>query len=127
MGILDGLMKATGGGAGANPLEAITQVLGAHDEGLNGLLKGFETAGLGAVAQSWVSKGANLPISAEQVQAVLGSGPVAAFAQKLGVDPQQAAGHLAQLLPQVIDHLTPEGHVPTGALGALEGLLGKFK
>ena len=38
-----------------------------------------------------------------------------------------AAAHLAQLLPQVIDHLTPEGQVPTGALGALEGLLDKFK
>jgi len=126
MGILDGLMKAAGGGGGS-PLDAITQVLGAHDDGLNGLLQGFEKAGLGAVAQSWVSKGANLPVSAEQIQAVLGSAPVAAFAQKLGVDPQQAAAHLAQLLPQVIDHLTPEGQVPTGALGALEGLRDKFK
>ena len=126
MGILDGLMKAAGGGGGS-PLDAITQVLGVHDDGLNGLLQGFEKAGLGAVAQSWVSKGANLPVSAEQIQAVLGSAPVAAFAQKLGVDPQQAAAHLAQLLPQVIDHLTPEGQVPTGALGALEGLLDKFK
>jgi uncharacterized protein YidB (DUF937 family) len=125
MGILDSLMGAAGGGG--NPLEAITQVLGSHDEGLNGLLKGFEAAGLGAVAQSWVSKGANLPISAEQIQAVLGSAPVAAFARKLGVDPKDAAGHLAQLLPQVVDHLTPEGQVPTGALGALEGLLDKFK
>ncbi|HEY3697005.1 MAG TPA: YidB family protein [Phenylobacterium sp.] len=125
MGILDGLMKAAGGGAG--PLDAITQMLGAHDDGLNGLLKSFEAEGLGAVAQSWVSKGANLPVSAEQIQAVLSNSTVAAFAQKLGVDPQTAAGHLAQLLPQVVDHLTPNGEVPTGALGALEGLLDKFK
>jgi len=126
MGILDGLMKAAGGGGGS-PLDAITQMLGSHDDGLNGLIKSFEAAGLGAVAQSWVSKGANLPVSAEQIQAVLSSGAVAAFAQKLGVDPQAAAGHLAQLLPQVVDHLTPNGEVPSGALGALEGLLDKFK
>jgi uncharacterized protein YidB (DUF937 family) len=126
MGILDGLMKAAGGGGG-NPLDAITQMLGAHDDGLNGLLKGFESAGLGAVAQSWVSKGGNLPISAEQIQAVLSNSTVAAFAQKLGVDPATAASHLSELLPQVVDHLTPNGEVPNGALGALEGLLDKFK
>lgn len=125
MGILDGLMKAAGGDGG--PLGAVTDMLGSHDDGLNGLLRSFETAGLGGVAQSWVSKGANLPISAEQIQAALGSAPVAALAQKLGIDPQTAAGHLAQLLPQVVDHLTPNGDVPSGALGALEGLFDKFK
>jgi uncharacterized protein YidB (DUF937 family) len=125
MGILDGLIKATGGDGG--PLGAVSDILGSHDEGLNGMLRSFDAAGLGAVAQSWVSKGANLPISADQIEAVLGSGPVGALAQKLGVDPQTAAGHLAQLLPQVVDHLTPNGDVPSGALGALEGLFDKFK
>ena len=35
---------------------------------------------------------------------------IADFAAKLGVDPKQAAGTLAQILPQVIDRLTPDGH-----------------
>jgi uncharacterized protein YidB (DUF937 family) len=117
MGILDNLMGAVGGGGG-DPLSAITGLLNGHEGGIGGL---------GEVAQSWVSGGGNLPISADQIQAVLGSGVVAQFAQKLGVDPQVAAGHLAELLPQVVDHLTPNGEVQTGALGALEGLLDKFK
>ena len=66
-------------------------------------------------------------VSAEQIQAVLGSGPLAQFAEKLGVDPAEAASHISQLLPQVVDHLTPNGSIPDGALGALEGLLDRFK
>jgi uncharacterized protein YidB (DUF937 family) len=123
MGLLDGLL----GGSGSDPMAALSGLIGGHDGGLGGLVGAFEKAGLGQVAQSWVSTGANQAISAEQIQAVLGSGPVAQFAEKLGVDPAQAAGHLAQLLPQVVDHLTPNGQVPSGALGALEGLLDRFK
>jgi uncharacterized protein YidB (DUF937 family) len=126
MGILDKLMGAVGGGGG-DPMSAIGGLLSGHDGGLGGLVGAFEKAGLGEVAQSWVSGGGNLPVSADQIQAVLGSGVVAQFAQKLGIDPQQAAGHLAELLPQVVDHLTPNGQIPDGALGALEGLLDKFK
>jgi uncharacterized protein YidB (DUF937 family) len=126
MGILDNLMGAVGGGGG-DPMSAITGLLNSHEGGIGGLVQAFEKGGLGEVAQSWVSGGSNLPISADQIQAVLGSGVVAQFAQKLGVDPQAAAGHLAELLPQVVDHLTPNGQVQSGALGALEGLLDKFK
>jgi uncharacterized protein YidB (DUF937 family) len=122
MGLLDGIL-----GGGSDPMAALGGLLQGHDGGLGGLVGAFEKAGLGQVAQSWVASGANLPISAEQIQAVLGSGPVAQFAQKLGIDPQQAAGQLAGLLPQVVDKLTPNGAIPDGALGALEGLLDRFK
>jgi uncharacterized protein YidB (DUF937 family) len=127
MGILDSILGAVGGGGESNPMSAITDMLGAHQGGLGGIIGSLEQAGLGDVAKSWVGTGGNLAISPEQIQAVLGSGPVAAFAQKLGIDPSTAAEHLAQLLPQVVDHLTPNGEVPSGALGALEGLLGKLK
>jgi uncharacterized protein YidB (DUF937 family) len=71
-----------------------------------------------------VSTGTNLPISAQQVQAVLGSEQVQAIAAKLGISPEEASGHLAQVLPQVIDKLTPGGNVPEGgALGSLLGML----
>jgi len=126
MGILDSILGAAGGGEN-NPMSAISDMLGAHQGGLGGLIGAFEQAGLGEIAKSWVGTGGNLSVSPEQIQAVLGSGPVADFARKLGVDPQVASEHLAQLLPQVVDHLTPEGQVPSGALGALEGLLGKLK
>jgi uncharacterized protein YidB (DUF937 family) len=123
MGLLDGILGGAGGEG--SPIGAITDLLGSQQGGLGGLIGAFEQGGLGEVAKSWVSTGGNLPISAEQIQQVLSSGMLADFAAKLGVDPQQAAGTLAQVLPQVIDHLTPDGQVPTGGLaGALGGLGG---
>ena len=132
MGLLDGILGGGVGGEGS-PIGAITDLLGSQEGGLGGLLGAFEKGGLGGVAQSWIASGANLPISAEQIETVLSSGMLADFAAKLGVDPKTAAGTLAQVLPQVIDHLTPDGQVPAagqgglGALGGLADLLGKLK
>ena len=69
-------------------------------------------AGLAAQVKSWIGTGSNLPISAQQVLEVLGQERVAQIAQQLGIDPQQAADQLAQHLPQVIDHLSPNGELP---------------
>ncbi|WP_312163361.1 YidB family protein [Phenylobacterium sp.] len=123
MGLLDSILGGAGGGDGS-PIGAITDLLGAQEGGLGGLIGAFEQGGLGEIAKSWVSSGGNLPISAEQIQAVLSSGMLAQFASKLGVDPQVAAATLAQILPQVIDHLTPDGQVPSGGLGGLGGFGG---
>ena len=120
MGLFDNLAGALGQGAGA----AIGDLL--KDQDLGGVIAGFDKAGLGDVAGSWVSKGANLPVSAEQIRAVLGSGPVAQMAERLGVDPDQAADLIAKTLPQVIDRLTPDGKLPSGG-GGLGGLLGGLK
>ncbi len=123
MGLLDSILGG-GEGGGGSPIGAITDLLGGQQGGIGGLMSAFEQGGLGEVAKSWVASGANLPISAEQIQSVLSSGMVADFAAKLGVDPQQAAGTLAQILPQVIDHLTPDGQVPAAGQGGLVGALG---
>jgi uncharacterized protein YidB (DUF937 family) len=123
-GQVGGLLGGGEGGGGAlGGLGGLIEQQG----GVAGLVEAFNKAGLGGVAQSWVQSGANLPISADQLTAALGSGPVAEFAQKLGIDPQEAASHLSELIPQVVDHLTPNGEVQSGAVGALEGLLDKFK
>ncbi len=127
MSILDNIVGAATGGGGGGPAAAIGDLLNTQG-GLGGLVASFEKNGLGEIAQSWVSKGANLPISADQIQGVLGSGPLAAIASKLGVDPQQAATQVSALLPQLVDHLTPDGTLPAGGgLGGLTDLLGKFK
>ena len=80
--------------------------------GLAGLVQSFEQNGLGGVVASWVGTGQNLPISAEQIQAVLGSEQVQAIAQKLGLSTDAAAQALAHVLPQAVDHVTPQGEVP---------------
>lgn len=123
MGILDNLLGGAGGGAAS----AITDLIGSHQGGLGGLVQAFEKGGLGDAAQSWVGKGTNLPISAAQIESVLGTGAIGDLAKKLGLDPHAAAGQISEFLPQIIDQLTPNGAVEGGALGGLGGLLGKLK
>jgi len=71
----------------------------------------FHDKGLGSLVSSWVGTGQNLPISADQLQHVLGSDQVKELAAKAGISPETASSHLSQLLPMLIDHLTPNGQV----------------
>lgn len=119
MGLLDQVVGAAGGlfgqrGEGSDSLlGAIMQLVNdPQTGGLSGLIQSFEKAGLGETVKSWISNGQNLPISAAQIESVLGNEQVSAFAGKLGIDPGQAAGKLAEFLPQVIDKLTPGGEIP---------------
>lgn len=134
MGLLDSMASQVlgslgnagqGGAAPAGALEAVGGLL-AHPEvgGVSGLVQSFERQGLGGVVASWICSGQNLPISAEQIQAVLGSAPVQALAAKLGFSTEQASALLAQWLPQIVDQLTPGGQVAATDGGALEGMLG---
>ena len=112
----------------SNPqlLQEVTGLLGNDGShgGLGGLMDKFQQAGLGHLMTSWIGSGQNLPVSADQVNQVLGSDAVAGMAAKLGIDPQQAASQLSQLLPGLIDHLTPQGQAPQNGLGNAGDLLG---
>lgn len=118
MGLLDSVVGALAGGqsGGDNPLLNIVMQLINNPQagGLGGLVQSFQQGGLGEIVNSWVSSGQNLPISAEQIQAVLGGGKLQDIAAQLGVSPAQASGSLADLLPQVVDKLTPNGQLPEG-------------
>ncbi len=72
---------------------------------------------MGEVVQSWVGTGGNLPISSEQIVAVLGSTQVQNLTHAMGVDSSQ----LAQALPGLIDHLTPGGQLPQGGISDILG------
>ena len=133
MGLLDSIVGQVAGAlGGAAPgqqgglLEAVTGLINnPQTGGLQGLIQAFEQQGLGQVISSWIGTGQNLPISAEQLQSVLGNEQVQAIAQKLGLSPQDITSHLSQLLPQVVDKVTPEGAVPQGdALQSAIGMLG---
>lgn len=132
-GLLGGLLGGQQGGSGnlGALLPVITSMLGNDGQqgGLGGLMEKFNQAGLGDVIGSWVSKGENMPINAEQLSQVLGSGAIGDIAAKLGVDQGAAGGMLAQVLPGLIDQLTPDGQAPEGGLGGasdLMGMLGKM-
>lgn len=80
--------------------------------GLGALLNGFQQAGLGDQAASWISTGRNMPLSADDVGKVFGDDALAQIAQQAGVSRGDASAGLAELLPQVVDHLTPHGRMP---------------
>lgn len=133
MGLLDSvvgaLSSAQGGtsGGGADVMGIVSGLLSQSSAGgLQGLVSAFASNGLGDVVSSWVGKGANLPISAEQIMSAL-SGPVQSLAASTGQNPNQLASLLSEHLPGLIDKLTPNGEVPaqdavSAGMGALKGL-----
>lgn len=94
--------------------------------GLGALVQRFQDAGLGELVGSWIGRGDNLPVSAEQLQAVLGEGRLAELAQQAGLSPDVLGEQLAQALPGLVDRLTPDGQAPENGLGGLGDLLGSF-
>jgi uncharacterized protein YidB (DUF937 family) len=80
--------------------------------GLEGVLNKFRQSGLAQQADSWVSTGQNMNISPDQLQQVFGSSTISDLASRLGMSENQASSSMAQLLPDIIDHLTPQGQVP---------------
>ena len=134
MGILDDVLKTATGAAPAadtpqSPLaSAVLSVLSSQGGGISSLVQQFASNGLGHIVNSWISTGQNLPISPEQIQSVLGSEQVQAIATKAGISPEAAQNGLAQFLPQIIDHLTPNGEVPQGDMMSqgMELLKGKL-
>lgn len=79
--------------------------------GLQAIAGQFDQHGLGDTIKSWIGTGANLPISAEQIKAVLGSSALHPFAEKLGISPDDVSKHLAEYLPGMVDEMTPNGKV----------------
>jgi len=128
--ILRGALQGFGGNqAGSSPLLQIAAALlnnGGRFGGLEGLIQQFQRAGFDSQMNSWISTGQNLPISPEQLSQVLGAGHVQQMAQQAGMDPNALSAQLSQLLPQMIDKLTPQGQTPSGGLEDALGMLGKM-
>ncbi len=124
MGAVSGQMQQSGGlGNVLGGLLANNSELG----GLGGLVEKFNQNGMGEIVGSWIGKGDNLPISADQIASAFGSGTLGNMASQLGLDPAQVSEQLAQMLPGLIDKLTPHGALPEGGLGHsgdLAGMLG---
>jgi len=108
MGLLDGII---GGVVGGEMASVVNQFVEKHG-GVQGIVSQMQQQGLGKTVQSWVENGSNQPISADQIHAVFGSDLIAGLAAKVGMQPGDLAAKLAQVLPQAIDKLTPQGVVP---------------
>jgi len=138
MGLLDGILSNVAGSVlsggqsqqGANPLDALVGGLGAGNQirgndllgavmslvqqngGLPGVLGMLRNSGLGQQADSWVGTGANADVSPEQISQAFGGSGIGNLAAQLGTSPGQAGSILSQILPELVNQLTPGGQVP---------------
>jgi uncharacterized protein YidB (DUF937 family) len=83
--------------------------------GLGAVLQRFEQQGYGAQAHSWVSTSHNQPVDPQAVQKIVGPQEIEAMAQRLGVSNEQVAQAFAEVMPQLVDRLTPAGQLPQQA------------
>lgn len=127
MDILNTIQSALGSGDKKDDLMSSVMGLLGGQGGLNSLISQFTSKGLGDVIGSWVSTGKNLPVSSDQIKSALGDDAIKNIASKLGMDSNDVTSQLSNLLPQVVDKLTPNGKVPEGdILGQTSDLLGGF-
>ena len=108
MGMLDGLL---GGIVGAGMVSVVNGILEKHG-GLQGVVSEFEKNGLGPTVNSWVGTGPNQSISPDQLHRVVGPELLQQLAEKSGLSVEDLAQKLAQVLPQAVDKLTPNGVIP---------------
>ena len=86
---------------------------GSAGGGLGGLVDSFQRGGLGDVMGSWIGGGENRAIAPNQLGQALGPDTVDQLAQETGMDRDALLSQLAQVLPGVVDKLTPHGRAPT--------------
>ncbi len=122
MGLFDDLVEKVAGAVKGSQgqqglIEGVMGLLTNKESGgLEGLIQVFNQKGLGDVISSWVGTGSNAPITPEQIQEVLGSDVIKQLSEKSGISVDAAKAQLAELLPSLIDKITPEGKVPEGDL-----------
>jgi uncharacterized protein YidB (DUF937 family) len=137
MGLLDGILSSVagsvlGGGQqqGTSQLDALVNSLGAGGQmrgndvlgavmsmvqqngGLPGIMNMLRNSGLGQQADSWVGTGANASVSADQMTQVFGESGLGNLATQFGVSQGQAGSMLSQILPELVNQLTPNGQIP---------------
>jgi uncharacterized protein YidB (DUF937 family) len=100
-------VKGLSGGATAE------QVPGGVVGGLGGLITQMNQGGLSDIAKSWVGTGENSPISGDQVAKMLPASVIEMLTKQTGLTPDELMQRLSKTLPQVVDRLTPKGHLPT--------------
>lgn len=129
MGLFDSIAGAVLGKIGGEKGDMAQAAIEMFEQngGVSGLLEKFKQGGLGEAAASWVGKGENIPISAEQISSVLGDGAIADMAAKFGLNSETLSAKIAEYLPAVVDKLTPDGEVPAESGNLLSSVLGMLK
>ena len=113
MGLLDTITEITNSigkdtSASQGLLKGVVDLLG-RGQGLRGILDSFSESGLEDIVKSWIGTGANKPISADQLEEVLGSDKLEELADRAGIPVEDTSQLLKDLLPKIIDKLSPNG------------------
>lgn len=112
---LGSILSGLGGGSQTQSGSLLLQVallLLQQNGGLDGVLGRLRQGGLGQQADSWVGTGRNMNISADQLQQIFGTSTMDDLASQLGMPQERANATMAQVLPELINQLTPQGRVP---------------
>ncbi len=78
---------------------------------LQGLVTQLQQGGLDQQVKSWLSSGANLPVTAEQIRGALGNEQIRQLAQQFGLPVDQTLNFLSEHLPTVVDQASPNGEL----------------
>jgi uncharacterized protein YidB (DUF937 family) len=117
--LADMLGRSPGGNAAGGGLGSLGGLLGGGaaggilSGGLSDLLKSFQQHGQGDKAESWVAKGPNKPLSPSELEEALGPEKISWLMMQTGLSREELLAGLSKELPEVVDKLTPDGHVPT--------------
>jgi uncharacterized protein YidB (DUF937 family) len=109
MGLFDSLKGALESEALPGMINTVLAQTQYHD--LPGLVAALEKGGLGPQVQSWLGNGQNMPITADQLQAVLGNTEVQNFARQMGLPIDEVLKLMAQYLPEIVNKASPNGVV----------------
>ena len=99
-------------GHGTAAPAAVQQIPGGIAGALGGLVSHMQANGAGNVANSWVGTGANLPISGAQLSQILGPDLMTKITASTGMSADQITSQLSAVLPEIVNHLTPNGQLP---------------
>lgn len=109
---LNDIVNKLGGKDGQQGGIASLQRMVNSSGGLQGITSKLTSGGLGQQVQSWVGHGQNQPVSGSQVQQAIHPDTLHEMSQQAGMTHEETSNHLAQALPEMVDHATPEGQMP---------------
>lgn len=81
--------------------------------GVDQTIRDLDKSGHGDIGRSWVGRGQNSPITPQKLEAALGEDAIKDLMEQTGMDRDDLLATLSEHLPRAIDHLTPEGRIPT--------------
>ncbi len=123
------LSKMTGGSSG-NAMSALTGLLGSSDGGLDlgSIVSKMQGGDMANIASSWLGKGSNESIGADQLRSMFGDDKISEFASQLGTDEDSALSGLSEALPNMVDQGSPDGSLldSLGGIGGLASMASKF-